>query len=965
MSKVLVVGYYNHYNLGDEQYKFSIRYILETLPIKPQSIDFIDCDQLYSYETAEYSTILLGGGDVLNHYFLDKINKKFEGISPRPKIVAFSVGIPYNSIFLYSENLKKLEIFDYIWLRTKQDIPLFSQYFPENKLGYLPDASCFLLDAVPIRHLTPPTISSHEYRKLFFTLRLFARTKKIININLCRHIYHSVEPYLSNYQAIIRELAVFIDKLIQRGYIIVLLPFNTKPVTENKENHENDILIQQDVLRLVSNNVNIIHIDFDMSISEILSLYQFFYMSVPMRFHGTLFSIHAGVPMVPIYTTKKIKNALLDIEWNYGYSLETNEKDLPTKFDSRQMMGIFMECAKNHTMNKLLLRNVYENFKNTYQESLGSLCTTIIYKANDIVTPQQEITESIMDVDEIPEAIDNLTSDSLRLSSAKYPRCFGLASSASCNLTSEDLPLPPNTPNEIVIEAIDENPITKLEKKLADFAKENGYQDFREISDPVLQQIAVCIVSYYLTNQIDTNYNHGMIQKMFSKTYDFKSEWGWVLNHHRQQQTMRNTRIAEDKPEIIENENPDGIFDIEYIDQNDRSGAHRSGWKFVYDNIRHLHRTGSPIKLDLYVDRTFHWKRGIYREIGIIPYTTPWIGFIHHTFDTQFSEYNNTVLLKCPEFLASLRTCRGLIVLSNYLKGLFDAVFSSMNIEVPVFVLRHPTEIRDIPQFDLYKFLNNPDKKLVHIGGWLRNIFSFYRLELRKTYSFDIARMMEIAKPEPAKVGCVSCRFERTIQQLRQLCSKKPTKSVTLHPPIQMEKIRKVALKGKFMDNYYPESDIKQVLGKYPDFGGMREPAKFCSGTNTIKNNWMKHMIDYIESICDSVEIIDTLENPEYDELLTQNLVFLNLTDGSAINTLIECVVRNTPIVVNRHPAVIEVLGENYPLYYKDISEVDGLLMNTLRIRDAHLYMKNCLDKTPYLVDVFVQGLRDIVKQCL
>ena len=28
-SKIYVIGYYNHYNLGDEQYKITIKYVLE------------------------------------------------------------------------------------------------------------------------------------------------------------------------------------------------------------------------------------------------------------------------------------------------------------------------------------------------------------------------------------------------------------------------------------------------------------------------------------------------------------------------------------------------------------------------------------------------------------------------------------------------------------------------------------------------------------------------------------------------------------------------------------------------------------------------------------------------------------------------------------------------------------------------------------------------------------------------
>jgi len=74
------------------------------------------------------------------------------------------------------------------------------------------------------------------------------------------------------------------------------------------------------------------------------------------------------------------------------------------------------------------------------------------------------------------------------------------------------------------------------------------------------------------------------------------------------------------------------------------------------------------------------------------------------------------------------------------------------------------------------------------------------------------------------------------------------------------------------------------------------------------------------------------------------------------VNTVLECFVRNTPIIVNRHPAVVEILGENYPLYYRDYYEVPGLLENTGIIESAHLHMK-MMDKTPYTIDSFIQKL--------
>ena len=63
-----------------------------------------------------------------------------------------------------------------------------------------------------------------------------------------------------------------------------------------------------------------------------------------------------------------------------------------------------------------------------------------------------------------------------------------------------------------------------------------------------------------------------------------------------------------------------------------------------------------------------------------------------------------------------------------------------------------------------------------------------------------------------------------------------------------------------------------------------------------------------------SVEVMEHLSDSAYDELLSDIVVFLNLIDASAVNTVIECIVRNTPLIINRLPAIVEILGEDYPL---------------------------------------------------
>ena len=61
--------------------------------------------------------------------------------------------------------------------------------------------------------------------------------------------------------------------------------------------------------------------------------------------------------------------------------------------------------------------------------------------------------------------------------------------------------------------------------------------------------------------------------------------------------------------------------------------------------------------------------------------------------------------------------------------------------------------------------------------------------------------------------------------------------------------------------------------------------------------------------------------NQGYDELLSSSIVFVDLYDAVANNTVIECVMRNTPILVNPLPSVVEYLGSDYPLYFNSLSE--------------------------------------------
>ncbi len=101
----------------------------------------------------------------------------------------------------------------------------------------------------------------------------------------------------------------------------------------------------------------------------------------------------------------------------------------------------------------------------------------------------------------------------------------------------------------------------------------------------------------------------------------------------------------------------------------------------------------------------------------------------------------------------------------------------------------------------------------------------------------------------------------------------------------------------------------------------------------------------------------DRVENFEYDFLLSQNIVFLDLYDSSANNAIVECIVRNTPVLVNKLAAVVEYLGEGYPFYFGSLEEASSKLNDEALIKETHDYLKQ-LDKEIFDPDYFLSKFK-------
>lgn len=90
-----------------------------------------------------------------------------------------------------------------------------------------------------------------------------------------------------------------------------------------------------------------------------------------------------------------------------------------------------------------------------------------------------------------------------------------------------------------------------------------------------------------------------------------------------------------------------------------------------------------------------------------------------------------------------------------------------------------------------------------------------------------------------------------------------------------------------------------------------------------------------------TVKLVEFVSNDDYDKLLSENIVYLELYDSSANNLIIECMARGTPILINKLPAIVEYLGENYPLYVNSIEEADAKLQDFDLLNKAHNYLLN------------------------
>lgn len=267
---------------------------------------------------------------------------------------------------------------------------------------------------------------------------------------------------------------------------------------------------------------------------------------------------------------------------------------------------------------------------------------------------------------------------------------------------------------------------------------------------------------------------------------------------------------------------------------------HNGGWLKVLSELKNVNNE-KGINFDCFLEKNFCWE-GSSNKV----YNEDWIGILHNPLDSSnwyMDKVKNNDIFKSEKFIQSLSSCKGLYVFSENEKNKLEKKLSCLNLNIEVNDLKHTTT-KNEKKWSLQSYKSN--KKIIHIGWWLRDIGSFYKLKTTK---------------------------------------------------------KKIRLKLN--------EKIEQQINEIFDI-----PKR------------------------SDVEELEYLNKNDYENLICQSVVYIKLVDGVAVNTLLECIERNTPILINRNESVMEYLGEDYPMFFDETSDIDYLTTDENLIKTSN-YLSN------------------------
>jgi polysaccharide pyruvyl transferase WcaK-like protein len=896
--KCLALGFFDRGNFGDELYKSVYADCLAAKDIEFTCMSLEDMKPAPKVPSC-FDAVCVGGGDILNAYFMRHLAPKLASFKGTK--IALSVGVPFESCTPY------VDLFDYVILRAHVDEETIKARIGAEHVACFPDMAYTL--RVP-RTIGLPWIISPRRIGVFLSRPIFAGGKN-------RH-----------YSRVVRDIANNLDSVCRSypGAILYLIPCNTF------ESHdENDTILNAEVQALcqTSGRIKVVQEE-----QWSLRAYQRWFgaidAAVCMRYHSAVMSMMFEVPFVALVCTRKMRTFLEDNEMrDHGCPMEVDPQ-------THAPIGLKAEAVAKGLQHVLSQGGtVAKSFPQTQQQFV-SLVRRLLrgrHRRTSGAVPLSDGARMAM----VSRVVEALTWR------------VGLTPTAAASLLAGN-------------------------KTGTTAAELKGM-------DPVWLAMLMC---HHVTGNADAPYVYGLSRSLSQDECDVKGAVDWIMRDHYLTGSVRPLPRGERGARVT----------FSSMHRQSYKGLHRSGWHFAMKGLLRYHDdTGRSVLCDTYMDRTFHWASSVLIAEGVIPYRRPWIGILHHTTDTAFSDHNCTDMFESPALLASLPFCTAIVTLSRALEGEIRTLLRTHGFGgVRTVALIHPTE--SVPadsEFTMEKFERNPHRHVIQIGAWLRDPFAIYKLHLRERADHSAGVMKAVLHGRhmdncvrPAdnltRLGVMTGHLDDATTGLMcrdgaGLMCRDQTGLMCRDGAGLMCRDQTGMMCRDGMGMMCREQTClmcRDGMGQMcRDQTGMmcREHAYMCRSDDSalagrsrerLGNKYVQAMLRSLHDTERTVKVLPLCDDQAYDQLLSENLVFLCLLDASAVNTVLECMVRNTPVVVNRLPALEELLGADYPLFYDDLHEAATILEDVEMIRRGHDHIKG-LDKECFTLDAFCKGFEGVL----
>lgn len=880
--KILVIGYYHKNNLGDDSYQGVMGIFFPN-----DELDFIGSNKLSEIKAEKYNIVIVGGGDVINDYF-NKDIKPFL-LNFKGQKIAFSIGIPFPSLI----NDDYLGFFDHIFTRNYEDVYEIQKVLGSHRAHFIPDITLLYNTTSNNKNITSDSTFLSDNTDISGQIKKSEETNNLNQINKYKNMskINKLEKTcgiflignIIKYPNIVNDIAHIISKLALT-YNIIFYCFDINE----------DIEISQIIKNLVINRLNNSETNNERLLNLLNDAKKYEHISIDMNY----------------YNTSQMINLICNLDFavcmRYHSHIFCTIAGVPfISISTTRKTRSYMKQAGLSKYQYETLLDCYGTPINSNYEELKSVCRECIHDKKLI---RKQL--------------------SIFLNQSRFLLCS----------------------NQIkYLISINK---TDIRIRIYDFIQET--HDYEN---------AARLLSNYIIGYPDSPYVWGMYGK-FKRCNGSENNLRDII-YESAKYLMRNGAIL--KNETSDNTINDYINDIInnnsvllehdsfplYVDLREYRSykdAHRGGW---YVACEGLHRLSSKNKnneyngiiCDMYVDRTFHWTKSYMIHRGIIPYTGAWCGFIHHTANTTYSQYNTDSLFNIIEFIQSLHTCRALFTLSEPLSCYLRKRLETIAPHVKVITFYHPV-VDPISYFDIDKYLINKTHKLINIGAWMRNPFTIYKINNIPNYQKAILvgkEMRDYIPPDNFKISYSELDKETLMSKSKNNDNDYISSLYPCRPEYN--------IMSKWLLMLIEWLESLGINIKFYD-----EPILYIEEQNRVDELNLK-----ISRMLSSVKHLKYKSNKDYDKLLSKNIIFLDLIDAAAVNTIVECIVRKTPIIVNKIPGTIALLGENYPLFYTNLSQINDLL-STESIKTAYIYLTE-LNNTKFKLSEFMHQLGNIVNE--